>query len=97
MDYGESSPDSFHGQHTVRNAHGKRTIYLTKLPERITYAQIFSVIRGGAVVDVWMKSSDHAASVSFVDSLAAESFYQYARRNDIYIDGKRVQKLTPVL
>ena len=95
MDYGETSPDPFPDQHTARNAHGKRTIYLTRLPERITYAQIFAVIRGGAVVDVWMKSSDHAASVSFVDCLAAENFYQYARRNDIYIDGKRVQKLNP--
>lgn len=96
MAYGKNSPDTFSDQHTGRSTHGKRTIYLTKLPERITYAQIFSVIRGGAVVDVWMKSSDHAASVSFVDCLAAENFYQYARRNDIYIDGKRVQNLFPV-
>lgn len=90
MDYGGPGPDNFTDQNTTRNGNGKRTIYLTKLPDRITYAQIFSVIRGGAVVDVWMKSSDHAASVSFVDCSDAENFYQYARKNDIYIDGKRI-------
>jgi len=95
MGYGGTGPDNISDQKTIRNGHGKRTIYLTKLPDRVTYAQIFSVIRGGTVVDVWMKSSDHAASVSFVDCSAAESFYQYTRKNDIYIDGKRVQVLAP--
>lgn len=95
MDYGGSGPDNTSDQKMIRNGHGKRTIYLTKLPDRVTYAQIFSVIRGGTVVDVWMKSSDHAASISFVDCSAAENFHQYARKNDIYIDGKRVQVLSP--
>ncbi|KAF8466397.1 hypothetical protein BDZ91DRAFT_725335 [Kalaharituber pfeilii] len=89
MDFGVV-PDHLSDQNTVRNGTGRRTLYLTKLPDRITYGQIFSVIRGGAVVDVWMKSSDHAASVSFVECSAAESFYQYAKRNDIYIDGRRI-------
>ncbi|KAF8451312.1 hypothetical protein BGX38DRAFT_1269561 [Terfezia claveryi] len=90
MGYGEPGLENTSDQKTIRNGHGKRTIYLTKLPDRVTYAQIFSVIRGGTVVDVWMKSSDHAASVSFVDCSAAENFYQYTRKNDIYIDGKRI-------
>lgn len=78
-----------------RSHHGKRTLYLTKLPDNITYGKIFGVIRGGAVVDVWMKSSDHAASVSFVECSAAERFYQYSKKNDIYIDGRRVQPPYP--
>ncbi|KAF8427873.1 hypothetical protein EV426DRAFT_529147 [Tirmania nivea] len=90
MGYGGRGPDNISDQKTIRNGHGKRTIYLTKLPDRVTYAQIFSVIRGGIVVDVWMKPSDHAASVSFVDCSAAENFYQFTRKNDIYIDGKRI-------
>lgn len=90
MGYGGPGPDNISDQKMIRNGHGKRTIYLTKLPDRVTYAQIFSVIRGGAVVDVWMKPSDHAASVSFVDCSAAENFYQYTRKNDIYIGGKRI-------
>lgn len=96
MEYSGAGQDQFSDPNTTRNGHGKRTIYLTKLPDRITYAQIFPVIRGGAVVDVWMKSSDHAASVSFVDCSAAENFFQYARKNDIYIDGKRVLISTPL-
>lgn len=96
MDYGGPGPDNTSDQKMIRNGHGRRTIYLTKLPDRVTYAQIFSVIRGGTIVDVWMKPSDHAASVSFVDCSAAENFYQYARKNDIYIDGKRVQALAPM-
>ena len=83
MDFGVSGHDQLLDQNVVRNGHVRRTVYLTKLPERITYAQVFSVIRGGAVVDVWMKASDHAASVSFVEPSAAENFYQYTRKNDI--------------
>ena len=84
-----------HNNNNQRNGHGKRTVYLTKLPERVTYAKIFDVIRGGAVVDVWVKASDHAASVSFIECDAAENFYQYARKNDIYIDGRRVIYTSP--
>ncbi|KAI5794313.1 hypothetical protein DFH27DRAFT_565871 [Peziza echinospora] len=88
----QQNPDQHNNNHNnnQRNGHGKRTIYLTKLPERVTYAKIFDVIRGGAVVDVWVKASDHAASVSFIECDAAENFYQYARKNDIYIDGRRI-------
>ena len=86
--------DFISDQQTVRNGPNKRTVFLTKLPDRITYAKIFQVIRGGAIVDVWMKPSDHAASVSFVECSAAENFYQHVRKNDIYIDGRRVSLIT---
>lgn len=69
---------------------GNRTLFFTRLPEKVTYASFLEVVRGGAVVDVWMKPSDRCASVSFLHPQSAEAFYRYAKKNDLYIDGRRV-------
>lgn len=69
---------------------GNRTLFFTRLPEKATYASFLEVVRGGAVVDVWMKPSDRCASVSFLQPQSAEAFYRYAKKNDLYIDGRRV-------
>lgn len=69
---------------------GNRTLFFTRLPEKATYASFLEVVRGGAVVDAWMKPSDRCASVSFLQPQSAETFYRYAKKNDLYIDGRRV-------
>lgn len=69
---------------------GNRTLFFTRLPEKATYASFLEVVRGGAVVDAWMKPSDRCASVSFLQPQSAEAFYRYAKKNDLYIDGRRV-------
>lgn len=69
---------------------GNRTLFFTRLPEKATYASFLEVVRGGAVVDVWMKPSDRCASISFLNPQSAEAFYRYAKKNDLYVDGRRV-------
>lgn len=69
---------------------GNRTLFFTRLPEKSTYASFLEAVRGGVVVDVWMKPSDRCASVSFLQPQSAENFYRYAKKNDLYIDGRRV-------
>lgn len=69
---------------------GNRTLFFTRLPEKSTYASFLEVVRGGVVVDVWMKPSDRCASVSFLQPQSAANFYRYAKKNDLYIDGRRV-------
>lgn len=69
---------------------GNRTLFFTRLPEKATYASFLEVVRGGAVVDAWMKPSDRCASVSFLQPQSAEAFYRYAKKNDLYVDGRRV-------
>ena len=75
-------------QHFARNE--QRTILIKNLSDRVTHKDIVEVVRGGAVLDIYLRSTDRSASVSFVEGAAAQAFMTYAKRNDIYIHGKRV-------
>lgn len=68
----------------------QRTICLRNLSDRSTHKDIVDVIRGGALLDIYLRASDRSASVSFVEGSAAQAFMYHAKRNDIYIHGKRV-------
>lgn len=69
----------------------QRTIVLKNLSERITHKDIVDIIRGGALLDIYLRANERTASVSFVEGTAAQNFMNYAKRNDIYIHGKRVR------
>lgn len=68
----------------------RRTLFFTGVPKDATYSDLVDVVCGGALIDVWMKNSDRCASVSFVAPEDADAFFRYAKRNDIYIKGRRV-------
>ena len=78
-------------QHFARNE--QRTILIKNLSDRITHKDIADIVRGGAVLDIYLRPTDRSASVSFVEGAAAQAFMNYAKRNDIYIRGKRVSEL----
>jgi hypothetical protein len=42
------------------------------------------------LLDIYLRSAERTASVSFVDGSAAQEFLNHAKRRDIYIHGKRV-------
>ncbi len=68
----------------------KRTIALCGLPTFATLGDVTSVVRCGRLLDVFLRSAEHIASVSFVQEEDAVRFYEHARKNDIYINNKRV-------
>ncbi|KAI1757822.1 hypothetical protein F4782DRAFT_480159 [Xylaria castorea] len=68
----------------------KRTVALCGLPAFATLGDVTSVVRGGRLLDVFLRSAEHIASVSFVREDDAVQFYEHARKNDIYIRNKRV-------
>ena len=68
----------------------RRTILLQNLPDPVTHSEIVNVVRGGLLLDVYLRSQDRSASVSFVDGLAAQDFMSYMKRNHVYIHGRRV-------
>ncbi|MCJ1379838.1 hypothetical protein MMC17_002941 [Xylographa soralifera] len=76
-------------QHFARNE--QRTILIKSLSDRVTHKDIVDIVRGGAVLDIYLRSTDRSASVSFVEGAAAQAFMSYAKRNDIYIHGKRAE------
>ncbi|KAH0555695.1 hypothetical protein GP486_006359 [Trichoglossum hirsutum] len=81
--HGRSKPDKH-----LRN--DQRTLLLTNLSDRTTHKDIINVIRGGMLLDVYLRTAERTASVSFVDGSAAQEFFSNAKRRDIYIHGKRV-------
>lgn len=72
----------------LRNA--KRTILLSNLPEGTTHADVTDAVKGGMLLDIFLRTQDRAASISFLNENSANDFFRYAKRNDLYIRGKRV-------
>lgn len=68
----------------------KRTIALCGLPPFVTLGDVTGVVRGGQLLDIYLRGAEHTASVSFVQEDDAVRFYEHAKRNDIYIRNKRV-------
>lgn len=66
------------------------TVQLGRLPEDVTYKEITNIVRGGRLVEVYLRLHDRAADVTFADEVEAAGFLSYARRNDIYVRTKRV-------
>lgn len=68
--------------------HDQRTVFITNLHDRTTHKDLASFIRGGRVLDIFVRN-DRSATVSFVEGAA--QFLAYAKRNDIYLHTKRVR------
>ncbi|CAD6439943.1 d469b726-39d0-47d5-a44c-eb512512ba7d [Sclerotinia trifoliorum] len=68
----------------------QRTVLLFNLPDGTTYADICDAVRGGMLLDIYLRTHDHAASVSFLEQAHANEFLRHVKRNDLYIRSKRV-------
>ncbi len=69
----------------------QRTITVKNLWDRATHRDIVDLIRGGLVLDIYLRSNERSASISFVEGSSAQEFMAYVKRNDIYVHGKRVR------
>lgn len=72
----------------------QRTILAKNLSDRTTHKDIIDFVRGGLLLDVYLRSGERSASISFVEGSAAQDFMNYVKRNDIYVHGKRVYSLS---
>ena len=70
----------------------QRTIFAKNLSDRASHKDIVDFVRGGLVLDIYLRSHERerSASISFVEGSAAQEFMNYVKRNDIYVHGKRV-------
>jgi len=68
-----------------------RTIQLSHLAEGTTHADIANAVRGGMLLDIFLRSHDRCAMVSFLRSVDAKKFYDHVRRHDLYIRNKRIE------
>jgi hypothetical protein len=67
--------------------HDQRTVLITNLAERTTHKDLASIIRGGRLLDIFLRN-DRSATISFVEGAA--EFLAYAKRKDVYLHTKRV-------
>lgn len=82
--------DSFDGSNTYGNTNGgnsQRTLYFTGFPARTTYRDLLSVIKGGKILSINLRS-EKSATVTFFD--AAADYLTWTKRNDIYLHSKRI-------
>lgn len=80
--------------HTLSRPHYERqcarSIFLSKLPDNTTHADITQAIRGGQLLDIYLRPNDGTAAVSFLLAADARAFYDHVKRHDLYINQKRV-------
>lgn len=69
----------------------KRTVLLTNLPENTNHADLADAVRGGMLLDLYLRTHDRTASISFLEEGAAQDFFSHVKRYDLYIKGKRVR------
>lgn len=103
LNYGTSIPDdtAFHddvdnmteedtsAMRTVggtQNDQPQRTLFISGLSERTTYRDLMSVVKGGKIISCVLRNN--SALVTFVTGAA--DFLAWSKRNDIYLQGKRV-------
>lgn len=87
LDEGNHLTTDFGG---IVGANERRTIYLSGFSERTTYRDLLSVIKGGKLLSINLRS-ERSATVTFFDGAA--DFFAWAKRNDIYLNAKRVRRV----
>jgi len=68
-----------------------RTVQLLNLPEGATHGDITAVVRGGLLLDIFLRTHDRSATVSFLRAIEARAFFDHVKRHDLYIKNKRVE------
>ncbi|KAL3712279.1 hypothetical protein TMatcc_000977 [Talaromyces marneffei ATCC 18224] len=66
------------------------TIEMRNLPERCTHLDITKSVRGGALVQIFMRFTERAARITFVDAAAACEFLARGKRVGFSIHNKKV-------
>lgn len=75
-------------QHQRREQRNDHTLLFSSLPEEATHKDVTSLIKGGRLIQIWLRENERSAAVTFAEGAAA--FLAYSRRNPLYIKGKRV-------
>lgn len=68
-----------------------RSVVLEGLPKSASLLDVTKVIRGGMVLNLFLRRQHGTAHVAFVEPEAAERFIIYAKKNEIVIKGKAVK------
>jgi hypothetical protein len=76
----------------VENVPARRSLVISGLPRDTALRNVATAIRGGMVLEMYLRLHNSSAHVSFVDPTAAHRFLEHAKSNGVYILGKKVRK-----
>ncbi|EFW98880.1 hypothetical protein CMQ_4732 [Grosmannia clavigera kw1407] len=68
----------------------RRTIRVMNMPVGTAHAALVAVIRGGPVLDIYIRTHDHSAMISFLYPADATAFFDHVQKTGLYIEQKRV-------
>jgi hypothetical protein len=88
---GDIEEDQYEGipSHSQRRETRRdHTLLFSNLPIGTSHRDVTSVAKGGRLIHIWLRRDERSANVTFADG--ASAFLAYAKRNDIYVNGKRV-------
>jgi hypothetical protein len=71
-----------------------RTVELLNLCKGTTMADITSVVRGGLLVNIYIRPGDNTAVLSFLHESDARTFYQHVRTDGLYVNNAKVTSLS---
>ncbi|PKY01524.1 hypothetical protein P168DRAFT_292625 [Aspergillus campestris IBT 28561] len=89
LDYGGSSIST----ESSPSPADQRTVLLRGLPDKVTHKDIVDVMRGGALLHIYLRAREHSASVSFVEEPDAQEFLNHCKTYGLYVGGKRTEVL----
>jgi hypothetical protein len=67
-----------------------RTICISNLAPDTTHSDITSVIRGGLILDLYVRYRENWAAVSFYSEHDARAFFDYVQKHGLYVKQKQV-------
>ena len=88
-----AAPDQLFDAYRTKPALAKydqRTIVIKNLSERTTHTDIAAIVRGGLLLEIFLRIRDRMANVSFVEGSAAAKFLQHVKKHGVYLHGKWV-------
>jgi hypothetical protein len=67
-----------------------RSVVIRGLPLNATLTDVAKIVRGGLILNMFIRSQDRTAHVAFAEPDAAGNFFVHSKRNALYIGEKRV-------
>ncbi|EGU73438.1 hypothetical protein HZS61_017519 [Fusarium oxysporum f. sp. conglutinans] len=68
----------------------QRSVLLLNVPDGITHGDVAAVIRGGPVLEIFLRSKDNTATVSFLHEADACAFIENCRTAGLYIKDRKI-------
>ena len=85
----EAIPPTANSEHRS-TAQSQGTLFFSGLSERTTYKDLISIIKGGKIISSVLRNNGALVTLA----TGAAEFLAWSKRNDIYMQGKRVSNAT---